>query len=104
IIYGIIKAGPEYPGGVPYVRVTEVAAGRINIDELPRCDPARAAVFQRSVLSAGDILVSKDGTIGKVAFVPPELEGGNINQHVLRVRASRHVNRRCFARMIEAQA
>jgi type I restriction enzyme, S subunit len=104
IIYGIIKAGPHYPGGVPYVRVTEVAAGKINIDELPRCDPKRAALFQRSVLAAGDILVSKDGTIGRVAFVPPELSGGNINQHVLRVSSAPEMNREFFAFMIEAPA
>lgn len=102
IIYGIIKAGPDVPGGVPYVRVTEVAAGRIVLSELPRCDPARAAKFKRSILVAGDILVSKDGTIGKVALVPPELEGGNINQHVLRVAASRFVCGPYLARMIES--
>jgi type I restriction enzyme S subunit len=102
IIYGIIKAGPDFPGGVPYVRVTEVAAGRINLEELPRCDPERAAKFSRSVLAAGDILVSKDGTIGKVAFVPPELEGGNINQHVLRVAAGHAVDRFFLSRMIES--
>lgn len=102
IIYGIIKAGPDFPGGVPYVRVTEVAAGRIKLEELPRCNPERAAKFERSILAAGDILVSKDGTIGKVAFVPPELEGGNINQHVLRVVAGHDVDRFFLSRMIEA--
>ncbi len=102
IVYGIIKAGPDFPGGVPYVRVTEVAAGRIKLDELPRCDPERAKLFERSRLAVGDLLVSKDGTIGKVAFVPPELEGGNINQHVLRVCPADGVDRSFLAWMIEA--
>lgn len=102
IIYGIIKAGPDVPGGVPYVRVTEVASGQIDVRTLPRCDPARAALFSRATLRAGDILISKDGTIGKVAFVPPELEGGNITQHVLRLSPTPEVERRFIARMIEA--
>jgi hypothetical protein len=44
-------------------------------------------MFAGASLKAGDILVSKDGTIGKLALVPPELEGCNITQHVLRVCA-----------------
>ena len=104
IIYGIIKAGPDFPGGVPYVRVTEVAAGVIHLNDLPRCDPVRAALFKRSILKAGDLLVSKDGTIGKVVLVPPELEGGNINQHVLRFAPHRLVDRQFLMRAVETPA
>jgi len=88
IIYGIIKPGPHDPNGVPYVRVTEMKDGWIDIPNLRRASPTRAARFARATLQAGDILISKDGTIGRVAVVPPELAGGNITQHV--VRASIH--------------
>jgi type I restriction enzyme, S subunit len=101
IVYGVIKPGPHIPSGVPYARVTEVASGRIDVSQLPRCAPERAALFKRSELKAGDILVTKDGTIGKVAVVPPELEGGNITQHLLRLTASPHVDRDFVMRMIE---
>ncbi len=84
IIYGIIKPGPHISNGVPYVRVTEMKDGRIDIKNLRRTSPERAAKFARATLASGDILISKDGTIGRVAVVPPELEGGNITQHVMR--------------------
>ena len=84
IIYGIIKPGPHDPNGVPYVRVTEMKDGTIDVAELKRAAPARAAKFARATLAAGDVLISKDGTIGRVAVVPPELAGGNITQHVMR--------------------
>lgn len=84
IIYGIIKPGPHTPNGVPYVRVTEMKDGRIDIPNLRRASHERAAKFARATLSTGDVLISKDGTIGRVAVVPPELEGGNITQHVMR--------------------
>jgi len=84
IIYGIIKPGPHDPNGVPYVRVVEMKEGTIDVESLRRAAPARAAKFQRATLRAGDILISKDGTIGKVAVVPEDLEGGNITQHLVR--------------------
>ena len=102
IIYGIIKAGPHFPGGVPYVRVTEIVSGRLDVETLPRCDPARAALFKRATLAAGDLVVSKDGTIGRVAFVPPELDGANITQHVLRVSPNAAINAAALALAIEA--
>jgi type I restriction enzyme S subunit len=89
IIYGIIKPGPHDPKGVPYVRVFEMKDGRVGpLAVLRRSAPERASKFMRSVLKAGDLLISKDGTIGRVAVVPQELEGGNITQHL--VRASVH--------------
>lgn len=102
VMYGIIKPGPDTPGGVPYVRVMEMKTGTIDVDVLKRCNPKRAAKFARATLRGGDLLVSKDGTIGRVAIVPPELEGGNITQHVIRVSPSVHVNVKYLARAIEA--
>jgi type I restriction enzyme, S subunit len=84
IIYGIIKPGPHIPNGVPYVRVTEMKDGRIDVPNLKRASRERAAKFARATLASGDVLISKDGTIGRVAVVPPELAGGNITQHVMR--------------------
>ncbi|MBK9130135.1 MAG: restriction endonuclease subunit S [Gammaproteobacteria bacterium] len=84
IIYGIIKPGPHDPNGVPYVRVTEMKDGFIDLENLRRVTPARAAKFARATLAPGDVLISKDGTIGRVAVVPSQLAGGNITQHVMR--------------------
>ena len=84
IIYGIIKPGPHDPNGVPYVRVTEMKDGFVDLENLRRAVPERAAKFARATLAPGDVLISKDGTIGRVAVVPPQLAGGNITQHVMR--------------------
>ncbi len=84
VIYGIIKPGPHVSNGVPYVRVTEMKDGIIDVASLKRAASERAAKFARATLAAGDVLISKDGTIGRVAVVPPQLAGGNITQHVMR--------------------
>lgn len=75
IMYGIIKPGPHITDGVPYVRVTEMKDGRIDVPNLRRASRERAAKFARATLAPGDVLISKDGTIGRVAVVPPELAG-----------------------------
>lgn len=93
VIYGIIKPGPDTPGGVPYVRVTEMKDGYVDVPNLRRAAREREAKFSRARLTAGDLLISKDGTIGRVAVVPPELEGGNITQHVMRAPVHRFMSR-----------
>jgi len=104
IIYGIIKPGPHVPDGVPYVRINEMTdGGFVNPDGLRRADPARAAKFNRATLMSGDILVSKDGTIGRVSVVPPELEGGNITQHLVRVSPHHLMDRWYLVSAIRSQ-
>lgn len=101
VTYGILK--PEWVDeGIPTVRVTEMKTGEIDVAVLPRCRPERAAKFTKTTLEPGDLLVSKDGTIGKTAFVPPELAGGNITQHVLRFPICEQVDRRFVRLAIDA--
>jgi hypothetical protein len=87
VTYGILK--PVWVAdGVPTVRVTEMKTGSIETSKLPCCDPIRAEKFRKTTLKEWDLLVSKDGTIGKTAFVPAGLAGGNITQHVIRLPIS----------------
>ena len=93
ITYGVLK--PEWVDvGVPTVRVQDMQAGRLLANQVGHCSPARAEKFARTKLSEGDLLIAKDGaTLGKTAFVPKELEGGNITQHVLRFAIASSFNR-----------
>jgi type I restriction enzyme S subunit len=76
--------------------------GDIDVAVLMKCRPERAAKFAKTTLEPGDLLVSKDGTIGKTAFVPPELAGGNITHHVLRFPICEQVDRRFVRLAIDA--
>lgn len=88
-LYGILQPGPNTPSGVPYVRPTEISEDRIQLDEIRRTTPEIAGKYRRSILQADDVILSIVGTIGKVAMVPPELEGGNITQSSVRIRPQR---------------
>jgi type I restriction enzyme S subunit len=92
VTYGILK--PVWvENGVPTVRVTEMKSGVIDVSQLLMCETERASKFSKTTLKEGDLLISKDGTIGKTAFVPRDLVGGNITQHMLRFAISTKLDR-----------
>jgi type I restriction enzyme S subunit len=103
IVYGILKPGPDTLGGILYVRVNEMEDGKnIDISKLRRTSKEIAAKYSRASLNNGDVLISKDGTIGRVALVPPELAGGNITQHTVRASIHPLLNRFFFVRAIQS--
>jgi type I restriction enzyme S subunit len=103
IVYGILKPGPDTPDGVPYVRPSEMGARGIDLDSILRTTPKIAKEFRRSTLKEGDLILSIVGTIGKIAFVPRELDGGNITQCSVRIRAEpRKVDARYLSWALES--
>jgi len=87
IVYGILQPGPNVrPNGVPYVRPTEIKGHSIRLAEIRHTTPEIAAQYTRSVIRAGDVLLTIVGTLGAVAVVPKELDGGNITQSSCRLR------------------
>ncbi|EKO3496024.1 restriction endonuclease subunit S [Vibrio fluvialis] len=88
ITYGILK--PVWKDkGVATARIKDMINGEVVLDDIVYCCPERASKFEKTTLIEGDLLIAKDGgTLGKTAFVPPELQGGNITQHVLRFSIS----------------
>ena len=53
--------------------------------------------FPRTVLRAGDLVMSVRGTIGKVSIVPPELEGANMTANLMRLSPNRKLLDPVFA-------
>jgi type I restriction enzyme, S subunit len=86
ITYGILQPGPNLADGVPYVRPSEIKDGEVDLSAIRRTSPAIANKYKKSVLRAGDILITIVGTIGSIATIPAELEGSNITQSSARVR------------------
>jgi type I restriction enzyme S subunit len=85
VTYGIVQAGEEDPGGVPYIRTGDIGNGIVVAAELRHTDPAIAARFLRSRVEAGDIVMSIRATVGTTALIPPELDGANLTQGTARI-------------------
>jgi type I restriction enzyme S subunit len=85
ICYGILKPGKDFIGGIPVVKVRNIRDGRIDMKGLLHTSPDIDAQYRRSRLRANDLLLTIRGTTGRVAIVPPSLEGANITQDTARI-------------------
>ncbi|MEZ6038416.1 MAG: restriction endonuclease subunit S [Planctomycetota bacterium] len=85
-MYGILMPGEHVEDGVPVVKVRNIVDGRIDAEQLLRTSREIDSCFERSRLRGGDILLTIRGTTGRVAVVPPILEGANITQDTARIR------------------
>jgi type I restriction enzyme S subunit len=92
ITYGILKPGPETPGGILYVRVADFPNDRLNLETIRRTSREIEKTFARARLRTGDILLSIRGTVGRVCVVPQELENANITQDTARLSVQPALN------------
>jgi type I restriction enzyme S subunit len=88
VTYGIVQAGAEYDGGVPYIRTGDIVDGAIRTTGLRHTAPAIAAKFERSRIGVGDVVMSIRATVGTTALVPPELDGANLTQGTAKISPS----------------
>lgn len=85
ICYGILMPKEHIKDGIPYVRVKDMRGWAIDVAGLNRTSPEIAAKYARASLRAGDLLLAIRGSYGRVAIVPPALDGGNITQDSARI-------------------
>jgi type I restriction enzyme, S subunit len=97
ICYGVLKPGPDVSGGVPLVRIVDLEGGQVRTDSLHRISDELDAEFSRSRLAGGEVLLSIQGTIGRVAICPPELAGANISRTVAVIRTDDRLTSRFLA-------
>jgi len=73
--------------GRPFVRSQNIGWGDLRLADLAYIDDTTHATFPATEIRVGDVLLNITGaSIGRSAVAPPELEGGNVNQHVCEIR------------------
>lgn len=92
ITYGIVQAGPDYEGGIPYIRVSDMGDREINECSIMRTSPAIASKYRRSELRQGDIVFALRGKVGHVLRTPASLAGANLTQGTARISCGERVN------------
>lgn len=93
ITYGILKPGPEYKDGIPYIRVADFPNDTLNTTSIRKTSPEMDGNFKRSKLIGDDLLLSIRGTVGRLVRIPSELEGANITQDSARLSIQSEMNR-----------
>lgn len=87
ITYGIVQAGPEFEGGIPYIRPADMTdeIGVKDFEAIKHTSPEIAQQYRRSAVKTGDLVISIGPSFGKVMEVPSELDGANLTQGTARV-------------------
>ncbi len=103
IVYGILQPGPDVDDGtgIPYVQQQDLQNGEILEGHLRSTALDVHEKFARSAIASGDVLL---GIIRntRVAVVPPELDGGNINRGIARLRPSEDVESEYLAHWLSS--
>ena len=93
IVYGIVQAGPEVDGGVPYIKTGDLSKlGEPS--KLSRTSDLIDRQYSRSRVEPGDIVVAMRASIGDAVLVPPALERANLTQGTARVASQEGVDAR----------
>jgi len=100
ITYGVVKLGPETPGGVRTLRSSNVRNLRLEVAYVKPIQPGIAANYKRTSLVGGEVLVTVRGTLGGVVVVPASCKGFNISREVAMLALVAPVVGPCCARFI----
>lgn len=84
LCYGVVQPGESSTSGPFLVRVQDLVAGTIALNDLRTISNTVDREYQRSRVRGGDVLISVVGTIGRIAIVPDGFEG-NIARAVARL-------------------
>jgi type I restriction enzyme S subunit len=85
VSYGVVQTGDTVEGGVPCVRVVDIANRDLKPDSMVTTSQEISAAYSRTVLKAGDLMIALRGIIGQTAQATRELEGCNLTRGIARI-------------------
>lgn len=85
ITYGIVQAGPDVEGGIPYIRTSDMRADGLASSGYLRTSVEIDRAYARSKVVTDDLVVAIRASIGRGLLVPPALEGANLTQGTARI-------------------
>lgn len=74
------------PEGVPFLRIQNLQGNTVSLDNVLFIDNETHKALKRSIIKAGDLLITIAGTIGRTAIVPDDFPECNCNQAVAIIR------------------
>jgi type I restriction enzyme S subunit len=102
ICYGVLKPGPHVDGGVPLIKIQDLVGGQVSESAIQLIDPGLDHEFRRSSLRGGEVLLSIQGTIGRLAICPERLAGANISRTIALIAPDERVESRFLMEYLRA--
>ena len=78
--------------GVPFIRAQNIVNGTVNDSDILYISNQKHELLRKGHLRAGDILITNRGEIGKLAIVPAEFDGSNLNSQIAWLRCKKEVS------------
>jgi restriction endonuclease S subunit len=78
--------------GVPFIRAQNIINGTVNDSDILFISDKKHESLKKGHLRTGDILITNRGEIGKLAIVPAEFNGSNLNSQIAWLRCNEGVN------------
>lgn len=104
ITYGIVQAGPEFEGGIPYIRTSDMSGEVLPASGYPLTSPDIDASYARSRVRPGDIVMSIRASVGKCLPIPDELAIANLTQGTAKISAGKHITQNFLLAFLNAEA
>lgn len=80
--------------GVPFIRATNLVAGRISGDDMRFLSTEKHAQLKKGHLKTGDVLFTNRGEIGNTAIVDSDYDNANLNSQIAWLRCRDVMNNR----------
>ena len=104
VTYGIVQAGPEFEGGIPYIRTSDMSGEELPISGYPLTSPEIDESYARSRVRPGDIVISIRASVGKCLPVPDELKVANLTQGTAKISAGQGITRNFLLAFLNSEA
>lgn len=103
ISYGVLVPGESEEGGVPFVRISDIAID--NPPLLPEKNISKSvdSNYARTRLNGGEILMAVVGSIGKLGVVPDSWKGANIARALCRIVPVREVSKNYILHLLKSE-
>lgn len=85
ISYGIVQPGEHAKRGVPFLQTTNISKPELTSERLQRTTPEIAAMYPRTRLAEGDVVLGIRASIGAAHVVPKSLAGANLSRGIARI-------------------
>jgi len=91
--YGVLKPD-HYEGAdaVPIIRIKDIIDGELRMQDIVTISPLQSQEYSRTILRAGDVVLSVVGTIGKILKVDESAAGMNLTRALARVQLSERLS------------
>ena len=89
--------------GVPFIRATNLVAGRISGTDMRFLSPQKHLQLKKGHLKTGDILITNRGEIGKTAIVDATYDNANLNSQIAWLRCKQGTNNRFLYHVLNSR-